>query len=313
MSRDETVTLSMKSKYKITIDSMMIIRKYFTTNEDFINIMKVAKKYQDLVKMYHFNPISDTSLFVTMETQYFYLPEITTDKTEKSKSFKDIFKKKSGKTSNQGYKKKGMKQYVYWYSNDELRKNLKSNEIMKPVNPYKYVVNNIDKLEEWSGRKYSSVLFDSEVDGKDSSIFRSKVLHQSHLYFIIIDSDNNVFGHYHSDNINLCGDFYKHYNQTNEFFIISLHSNGRCGMKKFEPKDDHPYTIIIDDQGYFGCGYGYDSEHYFYFYTSTLIDFNMSLLFGNNIVNVFDGIEENTLNGKYGYFTTKRIIVIQMK
>ena len=31
----------LKMKWEITIDSMMIIGKYFTTNEDFINIMKV--------------------------------------------------------------------------------------------------------------------------------------------------------------------------------------------------------------------------------------------------------------------------------
>ena len=61
-----------KSKWEITIDVMMIIGKYFKSNNDYINIMKVNKKYHDLVEMYHFNPISDYELFINMETQYLY-------------------------------------------------------------------------------------------------------------------------------------------------------------------------------------------------------------------------------------------------
>ena len=51
---------------------MMIIGKYFESNGDFINVMKATKKYKQLSKLYHFNPISDTSLFENIETQYLY-------------------------------------------------------------------------------------------------------------------------------------------------------------------------------------------------------------------------------------------------
>ena len=54
------------------MDVMLIIGKYFESNNDYINIMKVAKRYHDLAEMYHYNPISDTDLFVNIETQYFY-------------------------------------------------------------------------------------------------------------------------------------------------------------------------------------------------------------------------------------------------
>ena len=57
-----------KSKWEITIDVMMIIGKYFKSNNDYINIMKVNKKYHDLVEMYHFNPINDIYLFSKMQT-----------------------------------------------------------------------------------------------------------------------------------------------------------------------------------------------------------------------------------------------------
>ena len=73
---------------------MMIIGKYFESNNDFINVMKVSKKYHDLTQMYHFNPISDYSLFENMETQYFY-----TDY--------DVMKKK-----------KGMEKYICWFRHD---------------------------------------------------------------------------------------------------------------------------------------------------------------------------------------------------
>ena len=61
-----------KSKYELTVDFIMIIGKYFKTKFDFINIMKVCKNYEELVLMYHFNPISDISLFKNIQTQHFY-------------------------------------------------------------------------------------------------------------------------------------------------------------------------------------------------------------------------------------------------
>jgi hypothetical protein len=80
-----------ENKYEISIDFLMIIGKYFNTNEDFINVMKVNKKYQELVLMYKFNPISDISLFKNIQTQHFY----------KRKDIKN--------------KKERMYRYIYWY------------------------------------------------------------------------------------------------------------------------------------------------------------------------------------------------------
>ena len=61
-----------KEKWEITIDAMLIIGKYFTKNRDYINMMRVCKKYHDLVSMYHFNLIDEYELFENMETQHFY-------------------------------------------------------------------------------------------------------------------------------------------------------------------------------------------------------------------------------------------------
>ena len=56
-----------------------------------------------------------------------------------------------------------------------------------------YITNNIQTLETWSGHQVNTVLYDSDIDGKDSQIFRNKTMNHQHLYFIVIDSDNNVF------------------------------------------------------------------------------------------------------------------------
>lgn len=58
--------------FRLTIDYMMIVGKYFESNNDFINTMKINHRYQELVSMYYFNPISDTTLFENLETQHFY-------------------------------------------------------------------------------------------------------------------------------------------------------------------------------------------------------------------------------------------------
>ena len=61
-----------KEKWEITVDVMMIIGKYFEKGTDYTNIMKISKKWKELVLMYHFNPIGEYSLFKNMESQYIY-------------------------------------------------------------------------------------------------------------------------------------------------------------------------------------------------------------------------------------------------
>ena len=89
-------------------------------------------------------------------------------------------------------------------------------------------------------------------------------------------------------------------------FIFTLNNNGRCEIKKFDNKNGDAHTCIWNNNDYYGCyPYGY------YIYQ---IDTNNSYIF-NSIGDYFSGIENTTLTGNYypNYFTTKRIIVIQMK
>ena len=97
-----------KSKWQMTVDFVMIVGKYFQSSKDFVNVMKVCKRYEELALMYKFNPISDISLFENIQTQHFYNPEDVENKRD------------------------GLYQYIYWYLQDyEKFKNKKDNEIFK--------------------------------------------------------------------------------------------------------------------------------------------------------------------------------------
>ena len=126
-------------------------------------------------------------------------------------------------------------------------------------------------------------------------------MNHNQLYFIIIDSKNNVFGHYHSSVI----DKINNWIYDSNIFIFTLNSNGRCEIKKFNNKNvNNAYTCIYNDNNYYGCGY----------YGICQIDTNRSFI-SDYIEDYFSGIEKTILTGNYNpnCFTTKRIIVIQMK
>ena len=65
------------------------------SNNYYINIMKLNKKYNDLVEMYYFNIINDCELFINIEIQLLY------DCKDK--------------------KKEGTNKYVYLYNTENLR------------------------------------------------------------------------------------------------------------------------------------------------------------------------------------------------
>ena len=102
MSEDEL-------KWELNLYNMMTISKYFKNNKDYINVMKVNKKYKQLVLMYIFNPIGDISLFENIETQHFYYKEDINNKKER------LFK------------------YIYWFNDVEMFLKRKDNETFKRI------------------------------------------------------------------------------------------------------------------------------------------------------------------------------------
>ena len=64
--------IKIDEKSELTFGFIVIIAKYYQSNNDFINTMKTNKQYKPLVSLYKFNPISDTTLFENIQTQHIY-------------------------------------------------------------------------------------------------------------------------------------------------------------------------------------------------------------------------------------------------
>ena len=100
------------------INSMMIVGKYLEDPSDYINLVKLNKKFRELIEMYLYNPISEWQMFENIQTQHFY----------KNSDFADV--------------NPGMYRYVYWgtFTHD--------NEMaVKKVNSRRYKVNKYDDKE----------------------------------------------------------------------------------------------------------------------------------------------------------------------
>ena len=292
-----------KLMWSIDRKTMIMIGKYLKSNQDYVNVMKVNKKYAKLTKEFTYNPISDCSLFKHMNIQHFYK-----------------MNDKKNRITNMEY-------YIYWYDDKIAEQQADSNEIFKyeirkennkgikgnacidfsEINN-DHIEENVGLLEEWSGLSYDRIVYDSDKDGKNSEMFKQKVMDQEHLYFIVIDNQNNVFGHYHPSVIHGirtdCID--------NNIFMFTLFSNGRCEPKKFEGKGNL-CTQLLQGERFYKVSYPKNDGNGVWLYEFDNIDrSNMGPL-----NNYFIGIVGTELTGRNCslstcQFTQKRIIVIQM-
>lgn len=65
------------------------------SESDYVNLIKVSRKYKDLLMFFRYNPISDTTLFPMIQTQHFY------------------------KRDDTRYKIPDMTHYIHWYEVDQ--------------------------------------------------------------------------------------------------------------------------------------------------------------------------------------------------
>lgn len=137
----------------------MIIGKYFESNRDFVNLMKVSKRFKDIVSMYKFNPISDCSLFENVQTQHFY-------------KIDDIYTAK-----------KGMYRYIFWGHFLDCHK--------------KYIREVNDKKLKYKCNQYDDKVYikDKMISKFDEEILINKTLINT-LYDLgekLFDSNNNYY------------------------------------------------------------------------------------------------------------------------
>jgi hypothetical protein len=276
----------------LTYDFMMIVGKYFETNQDFINLMKVCRSYSDIVSAYHFNPISDTSLFENMETQHFYNKD-------------DVKNKKANEY-----------QYIYHFGDEKLEQNKKANEIFigDEIN---YLYRQVPLLKNWCGKEFDKIIYDSDKDvnkyDNGATLF-AKIKNKPNLYFIIIDSNENIFGFYVNKEIT------REIGKYNELFMFSLRSNEN-EPKKFPviPDYKHSFTIrfwklendIISIQA--GIREGFPLSLSRYGEHNSYIGNKIDRVFKDANKFYFTGETFFFMPGGHIPFTLKRLIVIEMK
>ena len=183
----------------------------------------------------------------------------------------------------------------------------------------KYIKDNIKVLEEWSGHKYKEIIFDSNNEKYIELLptFSSKILYHRHLYFIVIDSNDNVFGHYHDGEIDN-GD--KESSEEDDdgcdcydphIFLFTLNSNGRSGVEKFDKKYLRTYTNIQNDYSFYHIC---NDDEGSCCYVST-IDTNDSCIYADDLKNSFKGITKDKLIGEADCdeFIVRKLVVLEMK
>ncbi|BFU24979.1 predicted protein [Entamoeba histolytica] len=159
------------------------------------------------------------------------------------------------------------------------------------------------QLEEWTNRKVSNILFDSDKDDwkQGTSVFDQRMMNKEHIIIIIEDEEGNKFGGYVNSKIDEVG-----YINDSQSFLFSLESNGRMkGMKKFDIKEQE-YAFCLwnqSDDWLFKFGFGND------IFVCKENDKTESFCDQNSFE--YEGIR-NALCGKED-FTPKRIIAIEMK
>ncbi|BFU22486.1 trichohyalin, putative [Entamoeba histolytica] len=164
----------------------------------------------------------------------------------------------------------------------------------------------IKQIEELTEKRISNILFDSDKDdwNIDTSVFDQRIINKEHIIIIIEDEDGNKFGGY----VNSKVDKVDKWINDSYSFVFSLESNRRMeGMMKFDIKEpEFAFCLYNQSDGIlfgFGCGdirvckEKYKTKSYCYQQSFE-----------------YKGIT-NALCGKQhpNRFTTKRIIVIEMK
>ena len=120
------------------------------------------------------------------------------------------------------------------------------------------------------------------------------------MYFIVVDSNDNVFGHYHPSIINLVDRKII----DNKIFVFTLNSNGRSEVRSYRNIGNEARTYI------FAKGYFYGNACYRVY----RIDVNESYVHGD-LGGYYRGLDSKVFTGNVApnHFTVRRLIVIEMK
>ncbi|BFU20573.1 trichohyalin, putative [Entamoeba histolytica] len=163
----------------------------------------------------------------------------------------------------------------------------------------------IKQIEEWTEKRISNILFDSDIDNwnKNTSVFDQRIINKEHIIIIIEDEEGNKFGGYVNKKIDKYG-----WISDSKSFLFSLESNGRIeGMMKFDIEQSQ-YAFWLFNQSH-NCLFEFGLGD-----ICVCKENDKTKSFCKQHSFSYKGIT-NALCGKQhpNSFTTKRIIVIEMK
>ena len=181
-----------------------------------------------------------------------------------------------------------------------------SSGLIKPFDVSDHIHYNIQKLEEWSGLKYGGPIYESNIYGNSVKIFANRILHHKHLYFIVIDKDNNVFGYYSDREFDKVDD-----NRSDDkTLMFTLNSNGRCGVSKFVKKNAISVFTSIHRKKEILCECTFKANEDCFCVGMMYSDCSAI----KSIDKMFEGVNSNDLIGSDSEdFTAQRLIVVEMK
>lgn len=228
------------AKWRLTADFIIIVGKYLHSARDYVRLMRVCCNYRDVCMFYRYNPISDTTLFKSIQTQHLYTPQDAHCKLG------------------------GMSRYIDWTMADSAHTIGKTVHIR---DPYKHIMCNMPLLQRWCNKRFDTVMFDSATGGR---LFpKCSVMYTDNVYLMMVDCSNNVFGFYlgsnskyakvrnmyHISNVDFAdkGNIYIRKSASDDF-MFSLHSSaGRKAMFKYrgdviyDAKDADMYECVYID------------------------------------------------------------------
>ena len=306
ITEDETFD-DRKNKAETMMDQLDDIIK--RTSLEIENVKLFEKKLNDLtkeieqMKMIYENDKFECEKKIT-ELEHLLLNEIETMRKDELKRHEEEMKREKEEFENRKNKERNKIENEY---------KLLMNQCSIYSEKMKLCEMNLDfqevkQLEQWTNKKCSEVLFDSDKDdwSQNTSVFGDKIYGKSNLMFIVEDTNNNKFGGYLTSTI----DKYDDYIIDKNAFVFSLKSNGRInGTKKFDISNScYSFKIWMKS----------NSEYLFKFGYEDLGIFKKSYKNGGWTQPTsynYEGIS-SALSGKNSYstpYSMKRFIVIQMK
>ena len=152
--------------------------------------------------------------------------------------------------------------------------------------------NEMIRLEDWTGMKVDSILFDSNLNTskKRSSLFHQSVFEKEHLIFLIEDHRSNMFGGYISSKIN---QYIENMTISNDFVVTN---DGIIQNSKGKIHDSKAFVFSLRKESTNDCKSSFIESDYNSFYNNSNYINTSENYIQNSQYEISEDIENNNQN-----------------